>query len=107
MSIDSLINLCGVSHFEIDIQSEIFIKDLMKQVQKAAQHINIPANWFAQLPYCIDWSTGFGWKRLQIDHSRMKTMKIGNKKALRLCVRMSASTLVQVKGSSLPLLFRR
>lgn len=44
MSTDSLINLCGGSRFEIDIQSEIFIKDLTNQVQKATQQISLPAN---------------------------------------------------------------
>lgn len=43
---NSLINLCGGRRFEIEIQSEIFFfnKDLTNQVQKATQHISIPAN---------------------------------------------------------------
>lgn len=59
---NSLINLCGGSRLEIEIQSEIFFffnKDLTNQVQKATQHISIPANWFVQLHYCLDWFAGY------------------------------------------------
>lgn len=41
MSTASLINLCGGSRFETEIQSQIFTGDLTKKVQKATQQIDL------------------------------------------------------------------